>query len=384
MNKKALIEKKNSLLDEMEQLLEAAATETRALSSDEEKVYKEKKDEVSRLSTTIAEIDEAERRAAEKGEAAERRPTEKDEQAEERAFCGFILGRSHELRAGEQNLSMGNNSAIIPTTIANRIIKAVYDRCPIFAGATRYNVKGNLKIPKWSKANSTHDITVGYATEFNELTADSGAFTSIDLSGYLVGALVLIGRSVENNAAFSTTNFIVTQIADEVSRFIEHECLAGTGSSAAEGALATTNGITAASGSAVTADELIELQAAVKQAYQQNACWTMAPSTFTAIKKLKDGNNRYLLTDDFSGQFPYRLLGKPVYLSDSMPEIGSAATPILYGDYSGLSVNVRENISVEVLREKYATQHAIGVVTWFEFDSKVTDEQKLAKLTMGA
>ena len=43
MNKKALIEKKNSLLDEMEQLLEAAATETRALSSDEEKVYNEKK-----------------------------------------------------------------------------------------------------------------------------------------------------------------------------------------------------------------------------------------------------------------------------------------------------------------------------------------------------
>ena len=76
MNKKALIEKKNSLLDEMEQLLEAAATETRALSSDEEKVYKEKKDEVSRLSTTIAEIDETERRTAEKGEAAERRPTE--------------------------------------------------------------------------------------------------------------------------------------------------------------------------------------------------------------------------------------------------------------------------------------------------------------------
>lgn len=77
MNKKALIEKKNSLLDEMEQLLEVAATETRALSSDEEKVYNEKKDEVSRLSTTIAEIEAAERRSAEKGEAAERRPDRK-------------------------------------------------------------------------------------------------------------------------------------------------------------------------------------------------------------------------------------------------------------------------------------------------------------------
>ena len=74
------------------------------------------------------------------------------------------------------------------------------------------------------------------------------------------------------------------------------------------------------------------------------------------------------------------MLGKPVYLSDNMPVIAASAKSILYGDYSGLSVNMRENISIEVLREKYATQHAIGVVSWFEFDSKVTDHQKLAVL----
>ena len=104
---------------------------------------------MSRLSTTIAEIDETERRAAEKGEAAERRPTEKEEQAEERAFCDFILGRSHELRAGEQNLSMGNNSAIIPTTIVKSHNQSRIRQMPDFCRATRYNVKVNLKIPKW-------------------------------------------------------------------------------------------------------------------------------------------------------------------------------------------------------------------------------------------
>ena len=78
------------------------------------------------------------------------------------------------------------------------------------------------------------------------------------------------------------------------------------------------------------------------------------------------------------------MLGKPVYLSDNMPKIAAGAKAILYGDYSGLSVNMRENISIEILREKYATQHAIGVVSWFEFDSKVTDNQKLAVLTMKA
>ena len=156
----------------------------------------------------------------------------------------------------------------------------------------------------------------------------------------------------------------------------------GSGSSAATGALSTTTSMTAASATAVTADELITLQAKVKQRYQRNACWTMHPDTFTAIKKLKDGQNRYLLQDDFSGEFPYRLLGKPVYLSDNMPAMAASSKAILYGDYSGLSVNIREDISIEVLREKYATQHAIGVVGWFEFDAKVSDNRRLATLVM--
>jgi HK97 family phage major capsid protein len=65
-------------------------------------------------------------------------------------------------------------------------------------------------------------------------------------------------------------------------------------------------------------------------------------------------------------------------------DFAAGAKTVLYGDYSGLSVNMRENISVEVLREKYATQHAFGVVSWFEFDSKVTDNQKLAVLVQKA
>lgn len=65
-----------------------------------------------------------------------------------------------------------------------------------------------------------------------------------------------------------------------------------------------------------------------------------------------------------------------------MPGMAANSKAILYGDYSGLSVNIREDISIEVLREKYATQHAIGVVGWFEFDAKVSDNRRLATLVM--
>lgn len=379
MNLKSLTEKRAEQKAVMEALVGKADTENRALSEEEIAQFDAAEAEIRAIDKAI---DLAQRLRNVKD--IESRTAEDRATAEEKAFADYVLGKVSELRAGEQNMSMGNNGAIIPTSIANRIIKAVKDRCPILAGATIYNVKGTLKVPVWGKANTTHDIAVGYQTEFTDITADSGAFTSIDLGGYLAGALVLIGRSVENNGAFNVVDFIVAQMAEEIATWIEGQLLAGTGSSAAQGALNTTTAVTAASSTAVTADELIELQASVKQAYQQRACWTMHPATFTALRKLKDNNGRYLLQDDITGEFPYRLLGKPVYLSDNMPVMAASAKAILYGDYSGLSVNFRENISIEVLREKYATQHAIGVVAWFEFDSKVTDSQKLAVLTMKA
>lgn len=379
MNLKALMEKREELQGVMDALVSTADTEERAMTEEETEKFDKAEKEIRAIDETIARADRVR-----KLEKPGQRAGENTEDAEERAFANYVLGRASELRAGEQNMTMSNNGAIIPTSIANRIIKAVKDRCPILAGATIYNVKGTLKVPVWGKANTTHDIAVGYQTEFKDITADSGKFTSIDLGGYLAGALVLIGRSVENNSAFNVTNFIINQMAEEIAGWIEGQLLTGTGSSAAQGALNTTTTMAAAATTAVTADELISLQAMVKQAYQRNACWTMHPDTFTALRKLKDGNNRYLLQDDITGEFPYRLLGKPVYVSDNMPTMAAGSKAILYGDYSGLSVNFRENISVEVLREKYATQHAVGVVSWFEFDAKVTDNQKLAVLTMKA
>lgn len=379
MNLKALHEKRAELVQKMNDLVAAADTENRAMNEEETKAFDQAEAEVKALDETIAREERA--RTLNMNNMA-KQPDSAEERAamEERAFADYVLGTVKEQRAGEQNLSMGNNGAIIPVTIANRIVKAVKEHCPILKGCTMYTVKGTLKVPVWGKAGA-HDIAVSYQNEFSAITADAGKFTSVDLGGYLAGALTLIGRSVENNAAFSVVDFVVNQMAEEIALFLEKELLHGT-SGKVEGALSTSTTLTAASATAITADELIELQSKIPQAYQTNACWTMNPATFVAIKKLKDTNGRYLLQDDLTGAFPYRLLGKPVYLSDNMPAIAASAKSVLYGDYTGLSCNMRENMQIQILREKYADLHATGVISWFEFDAKVTDHQKLAVLAM--
>lgn len=385
-NLKSLMEQRGELVQQMKDLTSAAETEKRAFSPEEDQTFDDLDRQVKALDSTIEKLERA-RNLKLNAADTEKNEEPKQEELEERAFENYIrreCGAANlEIRAGEQNLTMGNNGAVVPVTIANRIITAVKDLCPIYSRATMYNVKGTLKVPVWGKANTTHDIAVGYQEEFTDITADSGKFTSIDLSGYLAGALTLIGKSVANNAQVDVVSFIITQMSKAIAEFIEGELLNGTANKA-QGVLSTTNTVTAASAAAITADELISTQAAIKQAYQVNACWIMHPDTFTSLRKLKDANNRYLLQDDFTGEFPYRLLGKPVFVSDNMPKMEAGKKAVLYGDLSGLSVNMRENVQIQVLMEKYATQHAIGIVAWFEFDSKVTDNQKLVTVTMKA
>ena len=193
MNFKALEEKRAALQAEMEAIVSKANGEQRAMTPEEVEAFDKKEEEIRAIDDTI-------KRAEAARNAQSRRPAqETTEQMEERAFADYIFGRATEIRAGEQNVDMAGNGAVIPTSIANRIIKEVKNRCPILAGATIYSVKGTLRIPVYGDRNG-RNINVAYAEEFTELTADAGAFTSVDLGGYLAGALTLVGRSVQNNA----------------------------------------------------------------------------------------------------------------------------------------------------------------------------------------
>jgi HK97 family phage major capsid protein len=142
--------------------------------------------------------------------------------------------------------------------------------------------------------------------------------------------------------------------------------------------------VTTAAAAAITADEVIKLHDAIADAYQANAMWIMSPATRTALRQLKAQYGGYLLNDDISTPFGVTLLGKPVYVSDNMDDIAAGKTTIYYGDMRGLAVKFAEDINIEVLRERYADEHAVGVIGWLEFDAKVADAGAIAKLVQKA
>ncbi len=222
-----------------------------------------------------------------------------------------------------------------------------------------------------------------YSTRFNELEASAGQFKSISLKGFLVGALSKISRSLINNVNFPIVDYVVNKIAESYALWIDKELIKGTNDKI-DGLKGISQKVTAAASTVITADELIDVQDMVPDVYQPNCVWTMSKKARSAIRKLKDGEGNYLLNKDATTKWGYTLFGRPVYISDAVDGVEAEKIPVYYGDFSGLAVKISEGFSLQLLLEKYATQHAVGAVAWMELDAKVEYAQKMAALVMKA
>ena len=385
INLKELAEQRNMLMAELDGISKAAKAETRAYTEEELSKAEELTQQIKAIDATYrAEEEKAILAAAPKAVPIDSAvSSDEGAQAEERAFVEYIRdAKTAELRS-DVNLTKSANGAIIPTSIVNKIISKVKEISPLYALATKYNIGGTITIPYYDE--STTAITMAYATEFTELESHVGSFTSIQLSGYLAGALTKLSLSLINNSQFDVVGYIVEKMSAAIAEWVEKELIHGSsGKITGLSGIGTDMTVTAASAAAVTADELMDVQEKVIDAFQGGAIWIMNRTTRAAIRKLKDSDGNYLLNRDVSAKWGYTLFGKDVYTSDNVDAIAEDKVVAFYGDFSGLAVKLSEDASIQVLREKFATQHAVGVVAWMEMDAKIENAQKIACLKMKA
>ena len=384
MNEKALLEQRQDLHDEMEAILNTAKAENRAMNENEVAKFDELEKSIKNIDETLKRkemLDNMEEKELKVEDKVELTQEEKDI----KAFANYIRNFVNGTVSNDSNLTKGDNGAVIPKTIARKIIDKVIEISPLYASATKYDGKGTLAVPKYD--DTTDDVTVGYATEFDELVSHSGKFATVELTGFLIGALTKISKSLLNNSDFNLTQYVVNKMAQKFKLFYEGEMINGTTNKIA-GIVGTYDSekmkVQLANKSSVTSDELIDIQESIPDDFQTGAYWIMNRDTRKKIRKLRDGEGNYLLNKVFNEKWDYELLGKPVYCSEKVSKLGTASKPVVfYGDFSGLAVKETEEMEIQILVEKFATQHAIGVCGYSELDAKVENTQKIAVAVSG-
>lgn len=373
MNEKELIENRNAKVEEMESIVNLAKAENRVITDEEKAKFENLEKEVASIDNTLAMNERMSKMDLKRVPEVKTEMSVEDKEAKlfENAIRGIVNVDTPTTKADGQ--------VTIPTTIAQKIIDKVIEISPIYQLAERYNVKGKLVIPKYDAENSS--IVMTYADEGTSAESGKVKFASIELNGFLGRCLAKISKSLINNSQFDIVTFVINKMSQAIAVFLEKELLKPT-EAKIKGLtnISADMTVTTASATAITTDELMDLQDKVIDNYQGASIWVMNRQTRNAIRKLKDNDGNYLLNKDITSKWGYTLLGKDVYTSDAVDKIGANNTPIYYGDFSGLAVKVSEELNMQVLNERYAEEHMTGILAFIEFDADVQDTQKLAKM----
>ena len=218
---------------------------------------------------------------------------------------------------------------------------------------------GDRKIPVVASHGSA-----SWIDEEGAYVESDDAFGQITIGAYKLGTMIKVSEELLNDSVFDIENYLATEFARRIGNKEEEAFISGNGTGKPTGILASTGGaelgVTSASATAITVDELINLYHSLAVPYRKNAVWLMNDSTIQHIRKLKDGNGQYLWQPSLVAGTPDTILGVPVKVSRYMPEIASGAKTVAFGDFSYYWIADRQGRSFRRLDELFAATGQVG------------------------
>ena len=242
---------------------------------------------------------------------------------------------------------------------------------------------GDRKIPVVaSKGNAS------WVDEEGTITDSDDAFNQVSIGAYKLGTLIKVSNELLNDSAFDLEGYISKEFARRIGAKEEDAFFNGDGSGKPIGIFNATGGadvgVTAASATSITADEVIDLFYSLKAPYRKNAVWVLNDSTIKAIRKLKDNNGNYLWQPSLTAGTPDTILGRPVFTSSFVPEIKAGNKTIAFGDFGYYWIADREGRNFKKLNELYAATDQTGFVATQRVDGKLILPEAIKVLKMKA
>ena len=229
---------------------------------------------------------------------------------------------------------------------------------------------GDRKIPVVASKG-----TASWIDEEGAYPESDDSFGQVSIGAYKLGTMIKVSEELLNDSVFDLQSYISREFARRIGAKEEEAFFTGDGKGKPLGVLAATGGaetgVTAASATAVTADELMDLYYSLKSPYRKKSMWVLNDSTIKAIRKLKDNNGQYLWQPSLTAGAPDTILGRPIRTSAYMPAIAAGAKTIAFGDFSYYWIADRQGRSFKRLNELFAATGQVGFLASQRVDGKM-------------
>lgn len=217
--------------------------------------------------------------------------------------------------------------------------------------------------------------TASWIDEEGTIPESDDSFGQVSIGAYKLGTMIKVSEELLNDSVFSLESYISKEFARRIGNKEEESFFIGDGSGKPTGILAATGGaqlgVTTASATAITIDEVLDLFYSLKAPYRNRAAFVMNDATVKAIRKLKDGNGQYLWQPSLQAGTPDTILNRPLYTSAYVPTIASAAKTVAFGDFSYYWVADRQGRTFKRLNELFAVTGQVGFVATQRVDGRL-------------
>ena len=390
-----LREKRNSVWEKAKAFLASHRNESGVLSAEDTATYEAMEKEVVDLGTAIKQLERQEAMEREMNAATSTPITTKPaagakadpktgraSDAYTEAFWKQARNNtSYDIRNALQVGVDTEGGYLCPDTFENQLVTGLTAKNVVRGLAHVISTSsGQHKIPVVANRG-----TASWVEEEGPIPEGDDTFGQQYIGAHKVGTLIKVSEELLNDSAFDLEAYFVAEFARRIGNKEEEAFLNGDGAGKPTGILNDAEvGVTTASATAITADELIDLFYSLPAPYRANAVWVMNDSTMRYIRKLKDTTGQFLWQKALHEGEHETLLGKPIYHSPFAPEVAAGAKPILFGDLSYYWIGDRKGITFRRLNERYADTGQVGFLASKRLDGKLILPEAIKCLQMKA
>ncbi len=289
------------------------------------------------------------------------------------AFWRVMRDKSvpHEVHNALQVGTDSEGGYLVPDEFQRTLIEALQEQ-NIFRQLAKVitTASGDRKIPVVASKGSA-----SWIDEEAAYPESDDAFGQVSIGAYKLATMIKVSEELLDDSVFDMPSYIAREFARRIGAAEEEAFFTGNGSGKPLGILAATGGaetgVTAASATAITMDEVMDLFYSLRAPYRRSSAFLMNDATVKALRKLKNGNGDYLWQPSVTAGTPDTLLNRPVYTSAYMPVIAASAKTILFGDLSYYWVADRAGRSFKRLNELYAPTGQVGFLSSERVDGKL-------------
>jgi len=236
-----------------------------------------------------------------------------------------------------------------------------------------------LPLPTVDDTSNTGSLVA----EASASSATDVTFGQVTLNSYTYRTLIKASNELLRDTGIDIQAYLAQLMGDRIGRSESAAFATGTGSSQPQGFVTGASaGVTAASATAITINEVVGLINSLDAAYHPNAKFAMHQSVWYYLLKLQDSLGRNLIPMNYADPTDRRLMGFPVILNNSMASsVATTAKTIAFGDFEQFYIRDAGPLEIRRLDERYADAYETGFLAVGRRDSKVVQTNAIKLLT---